>query len=520
MARREEEPLLPLWPGEVSNGEFIPRAPTARDRYVAGLALERANRAADRAGIDRRRFLQSAGGVAAVLATFNLACSADSPSAGPTSTRRRPTSSTATSAPSATSAPGGTFTVPDPEDVPACEAALGDQGEFIFDVHTHHVVPDGPWRQSAPAIADMILPLAPAACTEADPFSCLDRLAYVQDLLVASDTTVALLSDVPNSGPADAPLPYDEKVATQEFAASLAEGGPPRVLVHDVLAPNFGDLSAHLDAMEERVESGRVAAFKVYTAWGPGGQGYSLLDPELGVPVVQKARELGVNVFCGHKGLPIVGFDQRFNGPDDLVASAAQNPDMQFVVFHSAFERETHEGPYDPASADRGVDSLLRAMDDHGLPPNSNVWAELGTTWREVLTDPDQSAHVLGKLLSRIGTDRVLWGTDAIWYGSPQPQIMAFRSFEITEAYQEQFGYPSLTPEVKRRVLGLNAADLFGLDPQEVRCAIDQSKLEAARTQFRQAHAAGEIVAPWRPRGPVTRRQMLAWLQAAPFSPL
>lgn len=513
MARRDDTPLvLPLWPGDVSNGEFIPRPPSAHEREVARQAIERAARAADRLGLDRRRFLQSAGGVAAVLATFNLAaCSSSGDDGGTAATTARSTASTG---------PGGTFSVPEPEDLASCEDALGDHGEFIFDVHTHHVVPDGPWRQSAPAIADMIIPLVPDSCTEADPFVCLDRLAYVQDLFLASDTTVSLLSDVPNSGPADAPLPYDEKVATQDFAASVTDGGPPRVLVHDVLAPNFGDLAMHLEAMTQRAETGRVAAFKVYTAWGPGGQGYSLRDPAVGVPVVEKAHELGVKVFCGHKGLPILGFDQRFNGPDDLVASAAAYPDMQFVVFHSAFERETHEGPYDASAADRGINSLVKAVDDHGLPPNSNVWAELGTTWRDTLGDPDQAAHVLGKLLSRIGADRVLWGTDAIWYGSPQPQIMAFRAFEITEAYQEQYGYPALSEGAKRKILGLNAASLFGLDPDEARCAVDASKLETARTQFRAAHQAGDIVAPWRPRGPVTRRQMLSWLRAAPFTPL
>ena len=45
-----------------------------------------------------------------------------------------------------------------------------------------------------------------------------------------------------------------------------------------------------------------------------------------------------------------------------------------------------------------------------------------------------------------MGEDRVLWGTDAIWYGSPQPQIMAFRAFEISPEFQEQFGYPRSRP--------------------------------------------------------------------------
>ena len=71
----------------------------------------------------------------------------------------------------------------------------------------------------------------------------------------------------------------------------------------------------------------------------------------------------------------------------------------------------------------------------------------------------------MGKLLSRVGTQRVLWGTDAIWYGSPEPQIMAMRAFQITPEYQDVYQYPALTDEMKAGLFGLNAAELFGVDP-------------------------------------------------------
>jgi uncharacterized protein len=153
-------------------------------------------------------------------------------------------------------------------------------------------------------------------------------------------------------------------------------------------------------------------------------------------------------------------------------------------------------------------------MHDHGVPSNSNVWAELGTTWREVMSDPDQAAHTLGKLLLHVGEDRVLWGTDAIWLGSPQPQIMAFRAFQITPEYQERYSYPALTDEVKAKILGLNAARLFDLDPTATRCALDADGLAEARTELRQLSAAGAAPALWQPRGPITRREMLQWVSS------
>src|SRR5207342_3393671 len=108
----------------------------------------------------------------------------------------------ATSSATDSTAPGGTFAVPDPTDVAACDIALSGD-EFIFDVHTHHVIPDGPWREEAPGIESMIRDVIPYDCPEADPFDCLDRESYIRDLFLASDTTVSILSDVPNSGSSD-----------------------------------------------------------------------------------------------------------------------------------------------------------------------------------------------------------------------------------------------------------------------------------------------------------------------------
>jgi hypothetical protein len=503
-----EERPLPFWPGEASNGEFVPRAPTDRDRWIAHLTLARVMEAADRLRCDRRQLLQSASGMAAMLGIVNLAaCSGGdgSPDAAPAA--RASTSTPPTSA-------GGTFTVPPPEDVAACHEALGTQGEFIFDIHTHHVVPEGPWRTTAPRIADMIADLVPDGCAEADPYVCLDRNAYLFDMFLASDTTVALLSDVPNSGPDDAPIPFAEAVKTQDLAAELTTGGASRVLVHNVIAPNFGDLQMRLDDMTARAETGDVAAFKVYTAWGPNRQGFELDDPAIGLPVVQHAHDLGVRVFCAHKGLPLLEFDRRHNSPRDMVALSRIFPDMQFVVYHGAYEKEITEGPYDPNDATNGINAMVKAMEDLGVAPNSNVWAELGTTWRNTMHNPTEAAHVIGKLLRYVGEDRVCWGTDGIWYGSPQPQIMAFRTFQIAPELRDRYGYPELTDAIKRKVFGLNGAELFGLDPTATRCVLDGDALAAARPAAQELASSGAMGAVWRPRGPITRREMFSWLRS------
>jgi hypothetical protein len=286
------------------------------------------------------------------------------------------------------------------------------------------------------------------------------------------------------------------------------------VLVENIIAPNVGPLASTLDEMSRAVEQGPPAAFKVYTAWSPSGRGFSLEDPAIGLPTVHHAYDLGVKVFVSHKGLPLVNFDPAFNGPDDIVAVSRQFVDMQFVVYHAAWDPRHVEGPYDPR-ATIGVDSLLAALDRHGVPPNDNVWVDVATLWRQLLTQPDQAAHAIGKLLSRVGKSRVLWGTDAVWYGSPEPQIMAMRSFEISQEFQDRYGYPALTDQVKAGLFGINAAELFGIDWTATRCGLTSDPLSANISEAAHLRSDGALPSAWRPNGPTSRRQMLQWLASS-----
>ncbi|MDQ1461275.1 MAG: hypothetical protein QOI08_2759, partial [Actinomycetota bacterium] len=159
-------------------------------------------------------------------------------------------------------------------------------------------------------------------------------------------------------------------------------------------------------------------------------------------------------------------------------------------------------------------DRLLAALDAHHVPPNSNVWVDIASVWRSLLRRPQEAAHMLGKLLTRVGDGRVMWGTDAVWYGAPQPQIQAFRAFQITTELQDRYHYPALTDALKRKVFGLNAARLFGVDPDATRCALARDPLTDARPAVFELHESGVLPAVWQPRGPTTRREMLAWLAA------
>ena len=99
--------------------------------------------------------------------------------------------------------------------------------------------------------------------------------------------------------------------------------------------------------------------------------------------------------------------------------------------------------------------------------PYKNVYAEIGTTFASsVITFPTVCAHILGQLLKFMGEDRVVFGSDAVWYGSPQWQIEALWRFQIPEDMRQLYGYPRAhaTP-IKRKILGLNSARLYRLQP-------------------------------------------------------
>jgi hypothetical protein len=241
--------------------------------------------------------------------------------------------------------------------------------------------------------------------------------------------------------------------------------GSRRVLTHTIVHPNLGE--AELDAMVRWREALGPAGWKVYTLWAPPGHGAGWsLDDEVGAPFLERVRELGPRIVCAHKGIagPVANRAPASASPRDVGPAAVAFPDVTFVVYHSGYDIDPEEeGPH-RADPHRGVSRLVTSLADAGVPPGANVYAELGSTWYLMLRRPTEAAHVLGKLLAAVGEDRILWGTDSVWYGPPQPLIDAFRAFQIPERLQEAYGYPALTDAVKAKILGLNAARLYGVD--------------------------------------------------------
>ncbi len=72
----------------------------------------------------------------------------------------------------------------------------------------------------------------------------------------------------------------------------------------------------------------------------------------------------------------------------------------------------------------------------------------------------------LGELIYWLGEDRITFSSDySIW--SPKWLVESFVDFQIPE--DAEFGdYAQLTPDIKRQILGLNAAKLYDLEGRPV----------------------------------------------------
>jgi hypothetical protein len=320
-------------------------------------------------------------------------------------------------------------------------------------------------------------------CGEDDPRVCFDIEHFMTEIFKRSDTRMVSLAALPLE-PEHSPLSMKVMAETRRVAERMCHDD--RVLLHAQAIPNVGKLQANLDAMERESSNNPIAAWKVFThypdLWNGTG-GWWLDDHERGVPKVgakfiHKAVDIGIPIVAVHKGL---SGGSRFASPRDIGPAARKHPNAKFVVYHSGFETGTTEGAYTAGTKTSGVNRLITSLREAGVGPNENVYAELGSTWWYLMRTPTQAAHVIGKLLKYVGRDNVLWGTDSLFYGSPQDQIQAFRALHIAPELQDRYGYPKLTRHLKAKVLGLNAARLYGVDPITVPCHHTSAEIEALR---------------------------------------
>jgi predicted TIM-barrel fold metal-dependent hydrolase len=458
-----------------SNEEFIPPPQSPQQKEFEARLTDISEQAARQQGLTRRDFLRTGSGMAAALVALNEVFG-----------------------------PCYQVSAEEVRDPKAFEEKW-PKDQFIFDVQTHHVDIARKWyatTKEGKAVRSFFTMLRPGAKSTDEALEMLNRVHYVKELFGDSDTVMAIISGVPSREWDKNPLPPDQMVATRKYVNDLA--GSQRVLSHGLLRPNLGQ--KEMEEMERQVKELRIDAWKMYTGAELGEKAWFMDDEKVAYPFWEKTKQLGVKNLCVHKGLPLSAFNEKGCTPLDLEKAAKDWPDLNFIVYHSGFRglgwlgQGTGEKIKDPKSDDPQeipwISDILRILKRN--PQIKNIYFELGSTFNMTsAANPEVCMHMLGQMIQVAGSDHILWGTDSIWNGSPQGQIVRLRKMEMKESLLKKYKYPELTEEIKNQILGLNAAKLFGIDPKAKRQAIKADKLSQLRQEYQQNPAPSNTQYGW-----------------------
>jgi predicted TIM-barrel fold metal-dependent hydrolase len=223
--------------------------------------------------------------------------------------------------------------------------------------------------------------------------------------------------------------------------AKIAEKYPGKLIVNGRFDPREGE--AGMRELEEDAQRYNLKGVKLYTAeWYKGSRGWKLTDPEAQM-FLDKCKELGIKNIHVHKGPTIWPLDKDAFDVKDVDVAATSNPELNFIVEHVGLPRIE--------------DFCFMATQE------PNVYAGLAVVIGGLMhARPRFFAKVMGELLFWVGEDKMLFGSDyAIW--EPKWQIEGFLNWDYPDG-DEYSDYPRLDDAGKRKILGLNAAKLYGID--------------------------------------------------------
>ena len=106
----------------------------------------------------------------------------------------------------------------------------------------------------------------------------------------------------------------------------------------------------------------------------------------------------------------------------------------------------------------------------------------------------------------------MLWGTDSIWYGSPQDQIQAFRTFQISPDFATSSAIRRSRRSVRAKVFGLNALKVYRVSGDVLKKHLPRDRVALDRRLYREEPDPAFLT-----YGPRTRREFLnlqAWGRA------
>ena len=481
----------------ISNGEYMPAPQTKKQQQVESRIKELSDTASKKLGMDRRRFLASTGGMAAAFLAMNEVF--------------------------------GRFFDVSPIELfePEAYAQAGTPRDvFVFDDQLHMVR----GSQAAAGMGLRALSQGPSSGgggNAMNPKNLQDERGevwgvwnpalvglpnkpenflitqFIKDVYLDSQVNIALLSNVTASvinldnQPRRPPRNVQEALSGEILTAAQTAAarnfvnqisGSTRMLAHGLLYVGKGNL----EYIQQQIDQNKPDSWKGYNVSNAAKVDNDPMSPmrqwrhddeQVAYPTFElinklypnmKAQKPGFNNICVHKGLtnaepvrPEIGH------PADLPKAAKDWPNLNFITYHACIQPAffMYDSLQDVKSGKmrEGVPDIKWTTEYALLVrPYKNTYAELGTTWASsVVTFPTVAAHLMGQLMKFMGPDRIVFGSDSVWYGSPQWQIDAMWRFQIPEDIRKKYGYPELTQEAKRKILGLNSAKLYGINPKQ-----------------------------------------------------
>lgn len=240
---------------------------------------------------------------------------------------------------------------------------------------------------------------------------------------------------------------------THEQNYVLKEKYPERFILCGSFDPRWGE--AGLERFRRMVEEYPIEGLKLYTAaWHNGSRGWKLTDP-MAYRYRELCRELGFKNLHVHKGPTVYPLNKDAFDVHDVDQAATDFPDLNFIVEHIGFPR------FD--------DFCWIAKQD------KNVYAGLAVASAFIATRPRYFAEIMANLLYWLGPDRILFGSDyALW--KPGWIVEAFARFELPEDIGQEYGV-QLDLEAKKKILGENAAHLYGIDLEDRKAKLAQDPI-------------------------------------------
>ena len=460
----------------VSNEEFIPRPQDKQQKQWEKLIGEMAEQNSRRLGITRRDYLRTSMGMATAFLASNMIY-------------------------------GPNWEVDGAEALePAATEEKFPKGEyFVMDVQMHFTDGASIGSRGATFLDNIGVKLS----NDPDAYGFKN---FVKEIFFDSETSVAVISGVPgrevnknlagkvlegrdrNGGVLPSWLMSRAKKELNDLA------GGQRAFCQGNCAPNHywntkenkPDFPALFEQMEREVKTYGIDSWKWYCHTDPGrsGNGFRMDDEKLAYPFYEKSKEMGLKVFSVHKGFASQSRTLgHFAHPGDLEKASKDHPDLTFIAYHSALKH----GPWEPEFKQKAFDPTTRDFAWHAdlmkikqrNPKMDNVYPEIGSSFGLLaIMQPELCQHLIGQNVKVYGADHIIWGTDCLWWGSPQWVIDAMKRFQISDKLCEEFGYKKLTKKDKAMIFGLNAAKIYGLDVKKKIKALPADTLSKLKTAY------------------------------------